>query len=381
MSFLQKALADMDNNIVLPSEKLDLARLSPEVEKLQFALLSKIIGQERAVKQIISGYIPTTVNMHRDSRPLGVYLFLGPTGVGKSETVKQFARYLLGKPTSLTKIDCNEFQQEHEVSKLIGAPPGYVGFHDEENSRQKGKMPRLHQKEIDRYQTKDTKVNIVLFDEIEKADPRLFDAILSILGDGVLTLGNGEKTDFSRTFIFFTSNLGSSEIRQLLRGEGIGFQKEKQESKDIDNAIYKVSKKAVEKKFKPEFLNRVDKLIVFRPLEEISLRLILKNELRDLQWRVFRAPFKGWDITSKEPTPARQDVNFRVTRKAEDFLIKEGTSEIYGARELNRAVDKFVGLPLASLISSGQLKHGDHVEIDYTDGMAELDFVKKTLVQ
>lgn len=371
----------MDNTNLLPLEKLDLTKLSPEVEKLQFALLSKIIGQERAVKQIISGYIPTTVNMHRENKPLGVYLFLGPTGVGKSETVKQFARYLLGKPTSLTKIDCNEFQQEHEVSKLIGAPPGYVGFHDEENSRQKGKMPRLHQKEIDKYQTKDTKVNIILFDEIEKADPRLFDAILSILGDGMLTLGNGDKTDFSRTFIFFTSNLGSREIRQLMRGEGLGFQKEKQAPKDIDDAIYKVSKKAVEKKFKPEFLNRVDKIVVFRPLAEISLRLILKNEIRDLQWRIFRAPFKGWDVLSKEPQPTRQDVKFHLTRKAEEFLIKEGTSEIYGARELNRAVDKYVGLPLASLISSGQLKHGDNVEIDYSEGGTELSFAKKHLIQ
>jgi ATP-dependent Clp protease ATP-binding subunit ClpB len=366
MVSLQRALVDMNES--QPNELLDASKLSEDAEKLQSALLSKIIGQDRAVKQVVSGYIPTTVNMQREGRPLGVYLFLGPTGVGKSETVKQFARFLLGKTTSLTKIDCTEFQQEHETAKLLGAPPGYVGFE---------KSPRLAQKEIDKHQTQDKKINILLFDEIEKADNRLFDAIMGILGDATLTLGNGQTTDFSNSFIFLTSNLGSHEIRRLLRGEGMGFQKMEKTSEDVDSAIYRVSKKAAEKKWRPEFINRVDKIIVFRPLSEDSLRTILKNELKDLQWRIYKSAMKGWTVTSPEPMPPRQDINFRLNSAAMNFLLKEGTSEIYGARELNRAVDRFMNVPLASLISSGQLKSGDKVKVEHVEGATDLKFTKE----
>ena len=354
-----------------PIGALDVSKLSQEAEKLQSALLAKIIGQDRAVKQVVAGYIPTTVNMQRDGRPLGVYLFLGPTGVGKSETVKQFARFLLGKTTSLTKIDCTEFQQEHETAKLLGAPPGYIGFNQE---------PRMSQTKIDQYQTKDCKINIILFDEIEKADNHLFDAIMSILGDGVLTLGNGTITDFSNSFIFLTSNLGSHEIRRLLRGEGLGFQKTEKTVEDVDDAIYQVSKKAAEKKWRPEFINRVDKIIVFRPLSDTSLRIILYNELNDLQWRIYRAPYKNWKIGSSDPQPSRQEIKFRLTTTAKNFLLKEGKSEIYGARELNRAVDRFVGVPLSSLISSRQLTSGDNVKIDYVDGNQDLTFVREPYI-
>jgi ATP-dependent Clp protease ATP-binding subunit ClpB len=354
-----------------PNEMLDVSQLSTEARKLQEALLARIIGQDRAVKQVVAGYIPTTVNMQRENRPLGVYLFLGPTGVGKSETVKQFAHFLLGKTTSLTKIDCTEFQREHETAKLLGAPPGYVGF---------DKDPRLSQKKIDQFQTQDCKINIILFDEIEKADDALFDAIMSILGDGVLTLGNGTTTDFSNSFIFLTSNLGSHEIRRLLRGESLGFQKTEKTVEDVDDAIYKVSRKAAEKKWRPEFINRVDKIIVFRPLSETSLRIILYNELHDLQWRIFRAPFKNCNISSGEPTPARQEIKFRVTSAAKNFLLREGTSETYGARELNRAVDRFVGVPLASLISSKQLVNGDKIKIDYVEGEKDLTFTREQYI-
>lgn len=356
----------------MTAETLSVSKLSLEVEKLQTALLSKIIGQERAIKQVVNGYIPTTVNMQREGKPLGVYLFLGPTGVGKSETVKQFARFLLGRETAITKIDCTEFKQSHESAKLLGAPPGYVGHGST--------PPRLSQRKIDEHQTETKKVNIILFDEIEKADDHLFDVIMSILGDGVLTLGDNSTTDFSRSFIFLTSNLGSHEIRKLLRGDGMGFQKMEKSIEGMDDAIYRVSKKAAEKKWRPEFINRIDKIVVYRPLTEISLRIILNNELRDLQWRIRQSPFKGWNVDSKEPQPERRDVKFQVSTKAKDFLLKEGTSETYGARELNRAIDRFVAIPLASLISSGQVAHGDNVRIDYSEG-TELTFTKEILIQ
>jgi ATP-dependent Clp protease ATP-binding subunit ClpB len=365
MASLQRVPIDMtESNTGL----LDISKLSLEAEQLQNALLAKIIGQDRAVKQVVAGFIPTTVNMQRENKPLGVYLFLGPTGVGKSETVKQFARFLLGSDKALTKIDCTEFQHEHETAKLLGAPPGYVGF---------DKPPRLAQEAINKHQTKDRKINIILFDEIEKAADQLFDSILSILGDGELTLGNGKKTDFSGSFIFLTSNLGSHEIKKLLQGDGLGFDKRVQSVVDVDNAIYEVSKKAAEKKWRPEFVNRMDKIVVFRPLAEDSLRVILKNELAALQWAIYRSSFNGWTVASKEPMPKKREVKFRVSGAAMDFLLKEGTSEIYGARELNRAVDRFMRVPLASLISSGQLQTGDYVKVEYIAGAADLKFTRE----
>jgi ATP-dependent Clp protease ATP-binding subunit ClpA len=200
---------------------------------------------------------------------------------------------------------------------------------------------------------------------------------MGILGDATLTLGNGKATDFSKSFIFLTSNLGSHEIRRLLRGEGLGFQKIEKTTEDVDDAIYRVSKKAAEKKWRPEFVNRVDKIIVFRPLAEDSLRTILKNELGALQWRIYRSVWQGWDVSSKEPMPTKREIKFRLSGAAMEFLLKEGTSEIYGARELNRAVDKFMNVPLASLISSGQLVSGDYVKVEYFPGATDLKFTKE----
>lgn len=351
-----------------PGTKLDIAKLSPEVEKLQESLLSKIIGQDRAIRQIIKAYIPTTVNMHRENRPMGVFLFLGPTGVGKSETVKQFAKTLLGKRDAVTKIDCNEYQQDHEVAKLIGAPPGYVGFNV---------PPRLAQEQIDQYQTQDVKINIILFDEIEKADPRLFDAILSILGDGMLVLGNGQKADFSRSFIFLTSNLGSAEVKKLIQGEGIGYkQKEEMKKETIDEQIYRTAKSAAEKKFRPEFLNRIDRTIVFRPLDEASIRKILTVELRELQYRIWHSPYRGFKLGEGKSIPPRFTIVFKLTDAATNFIIKEGFSDLYGARELNRVIDRYIAFPLAALISSKQVQHGDRLKVDHVEGEKDLTFTK-----
>ena len=346
---------------------LDITKLSDAAQKLQDNLLSKVKGQDRAIRQIMKAYVPTTVSMHRSNRPLGVFLFLGPTGVGKSETVKVFAQVLLGKRDALTKIDCNEFQEDHEVMKLLGAPPSYVGYND---------APRLAQEKIDQYQTKTAKLNIILFDEIEKATPRLFDSLLSILGDGGLTLGNGKFVDFSRSFIFLTSNLGSHEVRRLIEGSGMGFKTSDANRDDLDQRIYRASKSAVEKKLRPEFINRLDKLVVFRSLAEETLREILQLELTKLQWRIYESPLREWSFKSEDPMPPRRSIHFRLTPSAFNFVLKEGTSDLYGARELNRTLDRYVAFPLASLISSGQVVHGDKVKIDYVDGAEDLVFRK-----
>lgn len=353
-------------------EILDLSKLHPEVELLKEALQAKVVGQERAIRQIIRAYVPTTINMQRSDRPMGVFLFLGPTGVGKSETVKAFAKCLLGSPSAITKIDCTEFQHSHEIAKLLGAPPGYVGDKIE---------PRLSQGNIDQYQTKTAKVNIILFDEIEKAHDAVFDSIMSILGDGVLTLGNNSTVNFSRSFVFLTSNLGSEETRKMIEGSGIGFGSPQGLRDAMDERIYRSSKESVKRKFRAEFINRLDKIIVFRSLGRESLEKILKIELKNLQRRIFEAPFKGYKMDSGDPIPERKSVIFKLTDAAQEFILKEGTSEIYGARELNRTLDRYIGFPLAALISSGQLGHGYIVKIDYAEGQKDLIFTREDLIQ
>jgi ATP-dependent Clp protease ATP-binding subunit ClpA len=364
---LQNQLATNFERLTTMSNQLDPSKLAPEVEELQQSLLERIIGQDRAIKEIVRAYVPTTVNMHRENRPMGVYLFLGPTGVGKSETVKQFAKSLLNNRNGITKIDCTEFQSDHEVAKLLGAPPGYVGFN----------VPaRLAQDQIDKHQTKTCKINIILFDEIEKADPRLFDAILSIIGDGMLTLGNGNQTDFTKSFIFLTSNLGAKEIKKLLTGEGLGYQKGEvvQAREHLDDDIYRACKVAAEKAFRPEFLNRIDRTIAFRPLSEESIRKILDIELKELQWRIWHSPFRNFQPGDK--VPERLTLVFKLTPAAMDFIVKEGFSDLYGARELNRVLDRHLAFPLASLISSKQLGHGDRIKVDYDSEKKDLSFTK-----
>jgi ATP-dependent Clp protease ATP-binding subunit ClpB len=349
------------------TETLDPKKLSPKVQLLYDKLTAKVIGQDRAIRQVIKAYTPMTINMHRENRPLGVFLFMGPTGVGKTETVRSFAQLLLGSRNSLTRIDCVEYQEGHEVSKLLGAPPGYLGYNDE---------PRLTQKAIDKFQTKQSQVNVVLFDEIEKAHSRLFDAIMTILGDARLTLGSGKTVDFSQSFVFLTSNLGSAEVQSMIEGRGIGFQPSVQEREDMDERVYRMSKEAAKKQFRPEFINRLDSTVVFRSLSRDSLRRILRIELEDLQWRIWKSPWRGVDLAKLTKVPEGRSIIFFLTEEAKEFLLDEGTSELYGARELNRAIERFVGFPMASLIASEQLTSGDRVKISYESGAKELTFQK-----
>lgn len=347
---------------------LNPKQLSAKAQTLSDKLNAKVIGQERAIRQIIKSYVPMTVNMHREGRPLGVFLFLGPTGVGKTETVRTFASLLLGSRNAITRIDCAEYDESHHVSKIIGAPPGYVGHNE---------APLLSQKKIDQHQTKENKINVILFDEIEKGHSRLFDAIMTILGDGRLTLGNGSVVDFSRSFIFLTSNLGSEAVRKMVEGASIGFNPTTSERDDMDDSVYKMSKEAAKKQFRPEFINRLDSTVVFRSLSRDSLKRILKIELDELQWRIWRSPWRDFSgLSSGEKMPDGRSIVFALTSDAKDFLLDEGTSEIYGARELNRAIDKYVGFPMAALIASDQLMSGDKVKIDFTKGDKDLTFTK-----
>lgn len=349
---------------------LDPSVQSDDSQKLYDRLMYTVIGQERAVRQFVKVYQQIQVGLNKPDRPAGVFLFMGPTGVGKTELVRSTAGFLLGKKEAITRIDCGEFQHSHEVSKLIGSPPGYVGYDEKKTG-----SARLSQKNIDRYQTPKNKINFVLFDEIEEANDALFSAILQILDAGRLTLGNGEEVDFSHSVIIMTSNLGEKETQAALMGKGLGLRPDKVEApKEMVENVYGISKKVVERRFKSKFINRLDRIIVFRSLEQDSLLKILNIELKNLQFRVWSAPSKKWSEAGSKGAFPQFQVVFRATEAAKKKLLAEGTSAIYGARELNRAIDRFVTFPIGSLMGSKQIEHGDVVEIDYKEGSEVLTF-------
>ena len=348
-------------------QTLDATVLSEEASKMQTFLLSKIIGQPKAVEQFVKVYQQISVGMNKENRPAGIFLFTGPTGVGKTELVRQAAQFVLGRKDAITRIDCGEFQASHEISKLLGSPPGYVGFADKESVR-------LSQEKLDQYQTAAHKINFLLFDEIEEAHETLLSAILQILDAGRLTLGNGSVTDFTKTIIILTSNLGEKEMQQVLTGSGLGLAPATKSNEDLDDKVYRVSKTAATRYFKAKFMNRIDCMIVFRSLSEASLREILKIEMYGVQDRLWRGPYKVWRQTAFDtPVPQFRPI-LKLTEVATNFIIKEGTSQIYGARELNRVLERLVVFPLGALVGSKQIQDNDIIELDYVAGDTRLTF-------
>ena len=340
---------------------LDASRTGSEAESLNAGLRDRIVGQEEAIREIVSAYQMHLTGMSPHDRPIANFLFLGPTGSGKTRTVEATAECLVGTPKAVVKIDCAEFQHSHEIAKLIGSPPGYLGHRETH--------PQLSQEAIDQYQTDKVKVSFVLFDEIEKASDSLWKLLLGILDKGTLRLGDNRKVDFSRSIVFMTSNLGAAEMSSLLSPRlGFGFSGNSAKVVAIDNKTGdKVSRSGVDaarKKFTPEFMNRLDRIVVFKPLSEDHLRKILDIELRNVQTRVFEAT-----------ESARFVLN--VTEPARSFLLREGTDMQYGARHLKRAIERLLVQPITNLMASGQVKDGDRVRIDYDDAANRAFFVKE----
>jgi len=267
-----------------PAILLDPERKSLRVEEFEEKLSGFIIGQERAVRSMSSLYQIFLAGMNQPDRPLGSLLFLGPTGSGKTHTVEAAAEILLGARNVVLKIDCAEFQHSHEIAKLVGSPPGYLGHRETH--------PLLSQENLDRYHTEDTKLSFVLFDEIEKASDALWQLLLGILDKATFTLGDNQHVDFSRTVIVMTSNLGAREISELISG-GIGFAPAhfslNTGETEVEQKIYHTALEAARRKFSPEFMNRFDKVVVYRPLKQYHLRQIVDLELQAVQDRIMHS--------------------------------------------------------------------------------------------
>src|SRR6195256_2445487 len=267
---------------------LDPSRTGREAEVLESSLRKLIVGQDEAVQQIVNIYQMHLTGMTAPGRPIGNFLFLGPTGSGKTRIVEATSEALLKNPRAVIKIDCAEFQHSHEIAKLIGSPPGYLGHRETH--------PLLSQEVLNQYHTDTMKLSFVLFDEIEKASDALWNLLLGILDKATLTLGDNRKVDFSRAMIFMTNNLGASEMNSIMR-PNLGFAAGESERKyaagivdeSLNDKVTRAGVEAARRKFTPEFINRIDKTVVFRALGEPELRKILTIELNMVQQRIFTA--------------------------------------------------------------------------------------------
>ena len=298
-------------------------------------LKGKVIGQSEAIDKLVKAIQRTRVGLKDPTKPIGTFVFLGPTGVGKTELAKVLSTYLFDKDDSLVRIDMSEYMEKFSVSRLVGAPPGYVGY--EEGGQLTEKVRRKP-------------YSVVLLDEIEKAHPDVFNLLLQVLDDGILTDGLGRRVDFRNTIVIMTSNIGVRDLKDF--GAGIGFNT--QAKQDSEDALMKDTiQKALKKTFSPEFLNRLDDVIIFNSLGREDIHDIIDISLKKL---VSRIEAMGYQI--------------KLTEKAKDFLAEKGYDPQYGARPLNRAIQKYLEDQVAEEILQGDINEGDTLLVDH-DGSDE----------
>lgn len=341
---------------------LDVSRRSSQVSRFEETLRERVVGQDTAIEAILDAFSKILAGIRNQERPLLTLLFLGPTGVGKTETIKALAETIFGKRNAFVRVNCQEFASEFTVSKLFGSPPGYVGNDVE---------PMLSQDNLDRHhkeaqaegrgvfadgegriaklfpQVKSHYLSLVLFDEIEKAHPKVWNAMLGLMEDGHLTLGNNKTVDFTRSIIVFTTNVGAEEMSETLRHKAIGFEVRGSED-EINRDIKAKAIEAAKEVFPYEFLNRFDDIICFRVLTGGDLREILDLMLQEVYKRLLVA---GVPIILHYSNPYLAQ------------LLKEGTDPQFGARPMRRAVERLLVAPLSRLIASNQVKAGDVVMV------------------
>jgi ATP-dependent Clp protease ATP-binding subunit ClpC len=300
-------------------------------------LKGRVIGQEEAIKKLTKAIQRTRVGLKDPKKPIGSFIFLGPTGVGKTELAKTLATYLFDKEDSLIRIDMSEYMEKFSVSRLVGAPPGYVGY--EEGGQLTEKVRRKP-------------YSVVLLDEIEKAHPDVFNILLQVLDDGILTDGLGRRVDFRNTIIIMTSNIGVRDLKDF--GAGIGFAN-RAKADNMDEIMKSTIQSALKKAFSPEFLNRLDDVVVFNSLSKEDIFKIIDISLGKLFHRITDLGYK-----------------IELTEKAKDFLANKGYDQQYGARPLNRAIQKYLEDAIAEEILKGDLSEGDVITADYADEATEL---------
>jgi ATP-dependent Clp protease ATP-binding subunit ClpA len=356
-------MAASDDGPVLEVTALDATKTGTDAEDLANKLRSRVVGQDEAIQQIVRAYQTYLAGFSPVGRPVGNFLFLGPTGSGKTRLVEAAAECLFGDRRAVIKIDCAEFQHSHDIAKLIGSPPGYLGHRETH--------PALSQQALNRYHTEIVKLSLVLFDEIEKASDALWNLLLGILDKATLTLGDNQRVDFSQAMIFMTSNLGATEMNSMLRPrlgfastatdcqQAVGIMDEK-----LSDKISRAGLEAARRNFTPEFMNRIDKTVVFHPLGASELCRILEIELDDVQERM-----------RKVDSDNRFLLN--VTDTARAFLLAEGTDVRYGARPLKRAIERLLVQPLCNLMATGQIRHCDRIRVAHSASSPALAFFRE----
>lgn len=328
-------IAIQEETETAPERLLDPAALGSQSSQLEAFLRAHVVGQDEAVREIVTAWLKEASGLASHDRPIANLLFCGPSGVGKTLSVEVLAEAIVQNRKAVVTVDCTEFQQSHEIAKLIGSPPGYLGHRETH--------PQLSQVALNQYHTEKVKLSFVLFDEIEKASDALWNLLLGILDKGTLTLGDNSRVDFSRAMIFMTSNLGGSDIERMLHPR-LGFAPA--QAGDISGA----GLEAVRKRFTPEFRNRLDRVVVFRPLSRDGIRQVLEIELARLNGRIRNEKKLGPFVY--------------LTEEAKTRLAEDGYQPEFGARHLKRAIDRQIVQPLARLIDSGQVRH-ETVRVDW----------------
>jgi ATP-dependent Clp protease ATP-binding subunit ClpC len=323
----------------IPINKIAKAELN-QLSKLDKNISGKVIGQDEAVSKVVKAIQRNRAGIKDPNKPIGSFIFLGQTGVGKTQLAKILSSELFNGADSLIRVDMSEYMEKFAISRLIGAPPGYVGY--EEGGQLTEKVRRKP-------------YSVILLDEIEKAHPDVFNMLLQILDEGVMTDSLGRKIDFKNTIIIMTSNLGARQVKDFGNGVGFGTEAVKsQESKNIRSTIEKSLKKA----FSPEFLNRIDEIVIFNSLEKEDLKKIISIELEKLKSRIKDL---GYEI--------------KISTKAVNFLCEKGYDKKYGARPLKRAIQNYIEDLIAEEIVQSKLKKGNNIKIDWNGKSEKLDLI------
>jgi ATP-dependent Clp protease ATP-binding subunit ClpA len=342
----------------LPGPPVPIRPRRPTPGSLFDQLANRVIGQPQAMMQIVPYVQMYRAGLAAEGRPVGVFLLLGPTGTGKTKTVEALAETLHGSEKSLLKVDCGEFQMEHEVAKLIGAPPGYLGHRETQ--------PMLTQQKLSGVTSENSNLSLLLFDEIEKAAPSMTRLLLGVLDKAVLRLGDNTSVNFERSMIFLTSNLGAKAMRKELCPD-FGFESMVGAIKDGATRgglakLASIGMGEVRRKFSPEFVNRIDGVITYQPLSAVSLAIILDQQIASLE--------KHIHVRLEE-----RAFTLQLSEAARGLLLKLGTSAEFGARELKRTILRKLTQPLAAMLEIGRIPPESCVRAELAADCESLELV------